>query len=378
MLVFSHYPGDTRVRREALALKSKGFDIDIICIKGDTQSKIETIEGISIFRINLKKKREGLFTYIYIYTLFFLAAFVKVNFLYFKKRYSFIHVHNMPNFIVFTSLLPKIMGTTIILDMHDPMPELLSSSLNRQSKILRNLLIFEEKMSVLFADKIITTNIAFKELFISRGCPENKISIVMNSPYPEIFNKVELKKRDDSEFIILYNGSIIKRHGLDLLVDAVISLKEKIPNIKLRIYGGGEFLDEVIKKISDSGSNNFIEYCGPMLIDDLVKEIASCDLGVIPNRFNEFTNLNFPIRIFELIHFRKPVIVPRTKGIMDYFGEDSILYFNPNDSEDLKKIISKIVNKEYDVEQIINKSYAIYNDHKWEVQQRILFNIYMS
>lgn len=33
----------------------------------------------------------------------------------------------MPDFLVFTAVVPKLLGTKVILDMHDPMPELYMS-----------------------------------------------------------------------------------------------------------------------------------------------------------------------------------------------------------------------------------------------------------
>lgn len=378
MLVYSHYPGDTRVRKEALSLKNNGYEVDVICLKNKSESKREIFEEINIYRINIEKKRGGVFTYLFNYITFFIIAFFVVNFLYFKEKHKFIHIHNMPNFLVFATVIPKILGSKIILDMHDPMPELLSSVLNTNNKMLRNILILEEKLSVFFSNRIITTNIAFKELFISRGCPENKITIVMNSPYTEIFNKIRPKARDDNNFVILYNGSIVKRHGLDILVDAVNKLIEKIPNIKLKIYGGGEFLEEVFKKIREYKLDNYIEYHEGVLIDYLIKEISECNVGVIPNRLNEFTNLNFPIRIFEFIHFKKPVIVPKTEGIKDYFDENSIFYFTPNDPEDLARIIDYIYKGNQQINKIIEKGYLVYQKNNWEFQRKNLLNLYNS
>jgi glycosyltransferase involved in cell wall biosynthesis len=99
-------------------------------------------------------------------------------------------------------------------------------------------------------------------------------------------------------------------------------------------------------------------------------------VGVIPNRFNEFTNLNFPIRILEYIHFKIPVIVPRTKGIIDYFPEDTIFYFNPLKPGDLtSKIYFIYENKNY-LNNTIEKSYKIYKNIEWEKQSKILLKVY--
>jgi glycosyltransferase involved in cell wall biosynthesis len=287
----------------------------------------------------------------------------------------------MPNFIVYTSIIPKLFGAKVILDLHDPSPEIfLSLSEKGYDSLMYKIALFEEKISIWFADHIITTNIAFRELFISRGCKENKISIVMNSPQTSIFNDVKIatteKNKTPQKFRIMYNGTIIKRHGLDILVDAVYLLKDKITNIELNIYGDGEFLTEVMTKVKSLKISDFIKYRGSFLVDIIAEEIPKMDIGVIPNRLNVFTNLNFPIRVFEFIHFKKPIVVPQTKGIGDYFDEDSIFYFQPEIVNDLAEVILAIYNKSLDVEDIINNGYKVYQNNTWEIQSSILNQVY--
>ncbi len=96
----------------------------------------------------------------------------------------------MPDFLVFLSLIPKLFGSKIILDLHDPTPEMLITKFaeNRDSWLTK-MLKWQEKASIKFAHKIITTNKSFVDKFVSRGCPPDKINIVMNSPQESIFNK---------------------------------------------------------------------------------------------------------------------------------------------------------------------------------------------
>lgn len=381
-VVFSHYPSDTRIRKEANALFKNGYDVDVLCLKDNTELSFEIFENIKIFRINIKKKRGSSLNYFLLYTLFFFSAFYKITKLYLQNRYDVIHVNNMPNFIVFTSFIPKLFGSRVILDLHDPLPEILMSELSLSyNSIFFKIAVLEEKLSIWFADEIITTNIAFKELFISRGCKEEKITIVMNSPQTNIFNNIMIPKSEANDlsqqkFKLMYNGTIIKRHGLDILIDAVNLLIGKIPNIELNIFGDGEFLPEVLEKIELLKLNNYVKYRGSFLVDRIAEEIPHIDIGIIPNRFNVFTNLNFPIRIFEFIHFKKAVVVPRTKGISDYFNDDSIFYFQAENVKDLANVILNIYNNSIDCQLIIERAYKVYLNNTWEIQSKNLLAVY--
>ncbi len=70
-----------------------------------------------------------------------------------------------------------------------------------------------------------------------------------------------------------------------------------------------------------------VRYLGPKRLEELVHEIESCDVGIIPNHRNTFTEINTPTRIFEYLALGKPVVAPRTLGIQDYFSPDALLFF---------------------------------------------------
>ena len=47
-----------------------------------------------------------------------------------RHRYDLIYIHNMPDILVFSALVPKAFGAKVILDQHDPMPELMMTIFN--------------------------------------------------------------------------------------------------------------------------------------------------------------------------------------------------------------------------------------------------------
>ena len=148
MVVLSSYPIDVRVRREAEALRDAGTKIDVLCITQRGELTKENVNGINVFRLNLKRHRAGKFRYLLEYALFFTWSFLKLTHLELRNRYDIIHVHNMPDFLVFTALIPKLFGAKIVLDLHDPMPELFSSMIKvDKNHYIVKILKFFEKMN---------------------------------------------------------------------------------------------------------------------------------------------------------------------------------------------------------------------------------------
>jgi glycosyltransferase involved in cell wall biosynthesis len=380
MVVYSYSPQDVRPRREAEALINAGYEVDMICLRLPDQPKKESVYGVNVYRVNMSKSRSTKRKYITLYTKFFILAFFKLNKLFFKNRYDVIHVHNMPDFLVFLSVIPKIFGAKVVLDLHDPTPEMLMTKFSEgdESKLTK-LLKWQEKMSIKFSHSVITTNKSFVDRFVLRGCPPEKINTVMNSPQESVFTKAAAnsqKKPNENKFILMYHGLIVERYGLEDLVNAVKLLKNKIPEIELVIYGDGEYVPVLLKIIEELRLNDTITYFGTLSLDEIAKIIPICDIGIIPNRLGPFTQINFPTRIFEYLHMKKPVIVPRTQGINDYFDDGSIFYFDAGSAEDLARVIFNIYSNQAKVVEVVNKGHEIYQKYRWESQSKNLIKTY--
>ena len=382
MVVFSSYPMDVRVRREAEALTKAGMKVDVICRTSRGELLKEDVRGVMTFRIKLNRRRLGKIGYIWEYLYFFMRALIIVTKLNFSRRYDIIHVHNMPDFLVFASIFPKFLGAKIILDLHDPMPELFAALFKTpESHISIKLLKSIEKLSIKYSNLVITPNIAFKKIFISRGCSPSKIKIIMNSPDENVFRwfeNTEKEKDLSSNYLLMYHGAIVEHHGLDIGLRSIALLKDKIPNLKLVVFGEGNFLVKAEMLVEELELGNFVEFRGIVMNDEIAKFIPQIDLGIIPNRSNNFTQLNFPVRIFEYITYKKPVIVPKTIGISDYFDEQSIHYFEPENEQSLADSIYKVYKNEDEVNDVIDRSYEVYKKNTWKLQKENLIKLVTS
>jgi glycosyltransferase involved in cell wall biosynthesis len=375
---YSYYPQDPRPRREAEALVENGMSVDVICLQDKNQPAHETIAGVEVHRIPMSKNRSSKFRYIMQYISFIWRSSLKLLVLYSKKHHNVIHVHNMPDILVFTALLPKVCGCKVVLDLHDPMPELfITKYYSKKNGLLYKILVMLEKLSIKFADLIVTPNISFRNLFITRGCPAEKIFIIMNSPQEQIFNPdgcavVKTAKNKHKGLIIMFHGGIYERNGLDTAVEAIASIQREIPNIIFKVYGEGDYINEFKDIVNKYRMNSVIKYYGPVPLEKIAEEIKKIDVGIIPNRKSPFTEINMPVRIFEYLSLNKPVIVPRTQGILDYFGDDSIIFFEPGDANSMTDAIVKVYRNPDKTAEIARKGNEIYRKNSW-IKQKELF-----
>jgi glycosyltransferase involved in cell wall biosynthesis len=383
VLLFSHYPSDPRPRRAAEALAQEGANVEVFCLQQDGEPKQEVFNGVKIRRIPIKRRRGGKFAYVFQYASFILATFCFMAFRSLTRRYSLVHVHNMPDILVFSALIPKLLGSKIILDLHDPMPELMMTifglkSESRAVRILKTL----EKLSIGFSNAVLTVNLHCKKIFGARSGPAEKIQVVMNAPDEGIFEyraaSPSAPGTSDSgkPFIIMYHGSLVERHGLDLAVQAMESLKVAIPRAELRVYGNDTpYLRKVMETVREHGLEDRVKFLGEKNLNQVAQAIDECDVGIIPNRRSIFTELNTPTRIFEYLSRAKPVIAPSAPGIQDYFNADALVFFKLGDAADLTEKIQYVFSNRQEVNEIVHRGQDVLRAHNWSQERARLLAV---
>ena len=380
VVLFSYYPSDPRPRRAAQALRREGMNLDFICLRKDKNEPArETDNGINIIRIPIKRERGGKWSYIKQYSLFLLAAAFHLGMRTLRRRYHFVHVHNMPDVLVFSAIVPKLLGARVVLDLHDPVPELMQTifDLPAESTAVRALTTLE-KRSIAFADRVVVVNEACRRIYTERSCPPEKISVIVNSPDEKVFSSQPVLRNGNGreKFTILYHGSLLPRNGLDIAIDALAKIRGSIPQARLAICGERTpFFAAAMDAAAKRGLAEQIDYLGVKNRAGVAEVISNCDVGVIPNRRSIFADLNTPTRIFECLALGTPVIAPRTRGICDYFTEDDLIFFEVGDADDLARQIQFVYSAPAEVEEIVRRGQEIYGKHSWMHQRATLIDL---
>lgn len=378
VLLYSGYPSDPRPRREMEALIHCGAEVDLICLQEDAdQPRHEQLPNLFVTRLPLRHQRAGRFRYLFQYGYFIFCSFLMLAWRSLKTRYDLVHVHNMPDVLVFSAMIPKLRGAKVILDLHDPMPELYRTIFKLDPDCLMvRCLKLAERWSIGFADMVFTVNKACQKIFGGRSGAPGKIHVIMNSPDENIFKQpsvVAAESADGIEVkprIIMYHGSLVERHGLDLAIDALEIVKRKVPQAELRIYGRPTpYITRVMDSVGKRSLNGSVRYLGARSLPQIVEAIRECDVGIIPNRRNIFTELNTPTRIFEYLAMAKPVIAPRAPGIQDYFGEQDLLFFEFEDVDNLAKQMIRALEDKTAMRDLVRRGQAIYLAHSWQVER---------
>lgn len=346
MMAYTHYETDPRVIRAAEAARDGQFQVDVLALGRVGQPPIETIRGVRVFRIQNRYRGGSLLRYSWEYGKFFARCVVLSTRLFVAMRYRLVHVHNMPDALVFAACIPKLCGAKVILDIHDPMPETYESKFRRFARgTIHKVLLVQEKMSVAFADKTITVSDPVRDgILLERRYRPETIGVIANFADGEVFKPVSYPPLD-GVIRFVFHGTIIERYGLRTLLEAVSRVSQRA-RIHIRIIGEGDFssiLRELIVKYGVSDSVEFVNHAYPL--HEIPKMLSDCHVGLIPLDIGTSTVANFalPLKLVEYTCLGLPSISVRNKAIDYYFRSDECMFFPSGDVAALARRIDEVV-----------------------------------
>src|SRR5439155_3223461 len=99
-----------------------------------------------------------------------------------RRRYDVVQVHNPPDFLVAAALLPRLLGSKLLLDVHDLTPDMFAMRFeNRGGGIVDRGLRLVERWSARACDAVVTVHEPYRAELAAHGIPLDKIAVVMNS-----------------------------------------------------------------------------------------------------------------------------------------------------------------------------------------------------
>ena len=374
MLAYTAYEYDNRVRRYAETLEKRGDKVDVIALSGsEFHEPVGALHGVTVHRIQHREYNERhKWSYAWRLLRFLLASSIFLARLHKRNRYDVVHIHNMPDFLVFAAWYPKLDGAKLILDIHDLTPELFASKFSTKltSGYVR-LLRTVEGLSARFVHHVIVSNHLWKETLISRSVSLDKCSVLVNHVDQSVFYR-HPRTRTDGKFVILYPGSFQWHQGLDIAIQALVRVRNKLPNAELHLYGGGgNRLEAELASLSRQlGLNGSVKFCGGVSSDRIAAVIANADLGVVPKRADSFGNEAYSTKIMEFMSQGVPVVVSRTKVDTFYFEEGTVHFFPSGDSRALADSILDVANSEELRKGLVEHGHQYVEGNGWDRKKK--------
>jgi glycosyltransferase involved in cell wall biosynthesis len=302
----------------------------------------EIIAGVEVRKLPVPQRRcTTMREYAVDYALFFLLVFLHL--LVRPRRYRLIHVNNMPDVLVFATLLPRLLGRPVIHDVHDLMPELFLEKFTTGDRhwAIRALKA-QERWAGRFATAVLTVEERLRDILASRGIDRGKIHVLLNLPDDRIFTPRPTMpaKSAGAPLVMVYHGTLARRLGLDLAIEAVARVRQAIPEVTLRIIGAGEERETLIALRDRLGLQDVVSFSdGFVPVETIPALLTDADIGLVPLRISSGTDIMLPTKLLEYVLLGIPCIVPCTGTIARYFDAEMVQFFEAENIESLAAAI---------------------------------------
>ena len=348
MITHSFYESDNRVIRYAEALAQRGDFVEVFALRcqPDLPGE-EVISGVKVFRIQDRfgKNEQSKTSYLWPILKFFIASSWRVTRRHWMRRYHLVHVHNIPDFLVFAAWFPKLTGVRVILDIHDIVPEFFASKFGlADGSVLVRGLKLAEKVSAAFADSIILSNHLWLEKYTSRSAPPGKCSVFINHVDTRIFYPLP-ERKNSGKLVVLFPGGLQWHQGVDIAIRAFEKLHRRLPQVGFHIYGDGNMRPKLISLAEEMGLNGSVRFFQPLGIRDIAPVMANADLGVVPKRADSFGNEAYSTKIMEFMASGVPVVVSKTKIDSFYFNDSVVRFFESGNENDLAEAMGELLSQ---------------------------------
>jgi glycosyltransferase involved in cell wall biosynthesis len=338
MVTHSFYESDNRVIRYAEAMAQRGDSVEVFALgRSPEVPKEEVISGVRVFRIQDRfgKGEKSLTSFLLPVLRFLITSSWWVMRRHHVQRFDLVHVHNIPDFLVFAAWYPKLLGAKVILDIHDIVPEFFASKFAAPegSNLVRGLRLVE-KMSAGFADHVIVSNHLWLDKYVARSAPREKCSVFINHVDSRIFRRrPPIKKTGNA--IVLFPGGLEWHQGLDIAIRALQKLLSRTPDVEFHIYGDGIMKPKLEELAKDLGLGRSVQFFKPLRLHEIAEVMAKADLGVVPKRANSFGNEAYSTKIMEFMSVGVPTVVSNTKIDRYYFDDSGVRFFESGNADAL-------------------------------------------
>ncbi len=356
-VVYGRYPSDPRVRKEARTLVRAGVMVHVICARTVEEPGRDVEGGVIVHRLPLEVRRGGRARYLYQYALFSLLALVELFVLQLKHRFHIVHVHSLPDFLIFSAIPAKVLGAKLVLDLHESMPELAAARFPGDPSLgLLSLAVSVQRLSCMISDRVITVNAQIAEIISARaGVPQRPV-VVENSPD---WNYTVRDAADTEPPLLAIASGLNPERDLELVIG------DKTYVAKLRAI------------TRELAAENHIRIGDPIPASEVLEFLSKATFGVVSYQRNPLTELATPNKVYEYAFLGKPMVVadlPSLRRLLD----DSVLYYQPGNSKALMDAILRILDDQPLRKRLGSSAKEVAGQHSWAKMSERLLSTYLS
>jgi Glycosyl transferases group 1/Glycosyl transferase 4-like domain len=394
-------PFDRRVWLECQALTAAGYQVAVVCPKGQGDPGYQVLDGVELYKYRPYAPGGSKLSFVTEYAYSFLATAGQAARARRRGRFAVMQACNPPDIFWPLALILRVLDRTkFVFDHHDLSPELFRSRFpaggpqdggpqddgpqdaNGSSLPYRGLLALE-RATHRTADHVISTNDSYREVAIERsGKRPADVTVVRTGPDPERLRRGEPcpELRRGRQHLAAYIGVMGPQDGVDIVVRAAGVVVHEIgrQDIAFTLIGSGDCFDELVALRDRLGLEGYVEFTG-RAPDELVGQIMStADAGLSPDPKNPLNDVSTMNKTMEYMAFELPVVAFDLRETRVSAG-DAAVYVTPNDVREYATAIVALMDDEARRTRLGKRGrIRVEQELAWPHQRRAYLGVYQQ
>jgi glycosyltransferase involved in cell wall biosynthesis len=309
------FPADRRMWHAAKALRGAGYDVSVICPKGenpDEKSSFAVTGGVKVYRYPKLWDASGKFGYLFEYSWSLFCTALLSLLVWIRDGIDILHSANPPDIFFLLAWPYKLVGKKYVYDEHDLCPELYDSKFQRKGRVYRTLL-WLEKQSYRAADLVICPNQSYRDIARERGkLPDSRLAIVRNGVDIKEFHRRNPRPELKAGFpyLAVYLGVMGRQDGVDRVVRAAEHLVHKLHrrDVLFVMIGKGETWNELQQLSRELKVDDVMQFVGRISDDLLLDYLSVSDVCMAPDPPDRMNHLSTMTKIMEYMACGNPIV----------------------------------------------------------------------
>ena len=308
----------------ARRLPQFGFEVGFACIKPVRFPLARETKSAPLAEISMKGR-------------FDLSVVKKLTRLILDEDYALVHAHT-PRTAIVGRMAARRAGVPFVYHVHSPAGR---DSTRRFINALNSLV---EWHTVREADRLVAVSPSLRQYMIARGFDAERVICVPNG-VPSVAGSND-RTAPTGTWTMGTVALFRPRKGIEILLEALASLRSWGVDVRLRAVGGFETLAyetsvlALVERLGLSGAIDWVDFTR-----EINAELAKMDLFVLPSLFGE----GLPMVVLEAMAMGVPVVASHVEGIPEAIAHrESGLLVEPASVSQLAAAIQEFVAGELD------------------------------
>jgi glycosyltransferase involved in cell wall biosynthesis len=341
------YPHMPTLARDIHELLEQGYEVDLICSSSGNGSGPRPSDAsagshprLRIYRIPIGHRRRPAIRYPFEYAIFFLAALGLAGVLGLRRRYAAVQVDNLPDLLAFAAAVPRWRGARLVFNLYELAPEMVAARVNgRLGEVASRVARAMEWAATRWADHVIVVSRPCFEQLKSRGLRPDKMSVIPNT----IALPSGLLPSERAAQLLVTHSTLVERYGVHIAIQALALLRDRWPELRLKILGDGEARPALERLVHELGLEEWVCFDGLLPWSRALAEVQRATLGLVTVVSNRYTPFLLPTKLLEYAQLGVPAVCSRLATIEAYFPEDAVAYARPGDPEEVAAQVDRLL-----------------------------------